>query len=392
MAQEKNILIYRLGSLGDTVIALPCFHLVRKAYPDSKITILTNHPVSGKAAPAMDILENTGLCDRAISYPIGTRSFSELARLRKVIRQIGPEVLINLTAGRGRFKSLRDDVFFKLCGIRKIIGTPLRPADLEVQETSAGVFESESQRLASRLACLGTIDLSDRSFWNLALTEGERAEAAKLLPSGSGDLVAVSVGTKLPVKDWGAENWRSLLSLLSRELNGAALVMLGSGDEWERSEKMGASWAGNRVNLCGKTSPRVAAAILERCRLFLGHDSGPMHLAGAVGVPTLGIFSWVAPPGQWYPGHKSWGFIRTIYPPLPDGGWNPGLQLKHSASEGIGLTQPEDVLRVAVDLWKNHQAQNPGRNLSPANGGLSPPNVAGTPAAPVNAFGRIKTA
>ena len=46
-----RILIYRLGSLGDTVVALPCFRLIRSHYPEAEITVLTNIPVSGKAAP-----------------------------------------------------------------------------------------------------------------------------------------------------------------------------------------------------------------------------------------------------------------------------------------------------------------------------------------------------
>ena len=77
-----------------------------------------------------------------------------------------------------------------------------------------------------------------------------------------------------------------------------------------------------------------------------------MHLAGAVGVPTLGLFSWVNPPGQWYPGHRSWKFIKALYPALPAGGWKAGLQFERGASEGIRLIQPEDVLRTALELWQ----------------------------------------
>jgi ADP-heptose:LPS heptosyltransferase len=374
MAQEKNILIYRLGSLGDTIIALPCFHLIRNVYPSAKITILTNQPVSNKAAPAMDILDNSGLCDHSISYPIGTRTFSELAKLRQTIRQLKPDLLINLAAGRGWFKSIRDDLFFRSCGIKKIIGSPLRRSELEVRESAVGVFESESQRLVSRLASLGTVDLSERSYWDLNLTAKEKGQALELLPSTPVDTIAFSVGTKLPVKDWGKDNWEKLLTLLAKELKETRMVMLGSGDEWDRSEKMVSLWPGERVNLCGKTSPRVAAAILERCRLFIGHDSGPMHLASVTGIPTIGIFSWLNPPGQWFPGHHSWGCIKTIYPPLPPGGWNPGLQMKQSSSEGIWLTQPETVLKTALELWNFNpgSAPNPGRGWSAPNGASVP--------------------
>jgi ADP-heptose:LPS heptosyltransferase len=344
-------MIYRLGSLGDTIIALPCFHLIRHLYPHAAISILTNQPVTGKAAPAMAILENSGLCDEAVSYPVGTRSVFELAKVRRRIREIQPQILINLAAARGLLKSLRDYLFFRSCGIRDILGTPLRQRDLQVQPANDGEFERESERLALRLASLGVINLSDQRLWQLGLTHQERTQASDLLPSNQRDFIAVSVGTKLAVKDWSVENWETLLALLSTKIPDVTLILLGSPEECARSEKLSRVWKSDYVNLCGRTSPRISAAILERCRLFIGHDSGPMHLASVVGVPTLGLFSWFNPPGQWYPGHRSWKFVRVLYPPLPVGGWKAGLQMKHGVSEGILLLQPQDVFKTAMELW-----------------------------------------
>jgi heptosyltransferase III len=348
----SNILIYRLGSLGDTVIALPCFHLIRKLFPGGKITILTNQPISEKAAPAMAILENSGLCDEAISYPVGTRSAQELAKVRRTIRQIQPRILINLTAARGLLKSLRDYFFFRSCGVKDIVGTPLRRRDFRVRPTKGGEFEPESQRLAARMAALGGIDLADRRFWDLGLTQKEKDQAAEAWPPNGKNFVAVSVGTKMPVKDWGEDNWAELLALLSREMPDTGLVLLGSPDERGRSENLGRKWPGGYKNLCGQTSPRVAAALLERCRLFIGHDSGPMHLASVVGAPTLGLFSWFNPPGQWFPGHKSWPSVKILYPALPNGGWKTDLQMKQGPAEGIRLLQPSEVFASAMKLCR----------------------------------------
>jgi heptosyltransferase-3 len=348
--------VYRLGSLGDTVIALPCFHLIRKTYPDSRIVILTNQPVSGKAAPAMAILENSGLCDEAISYPVGTRSTRDLAAVRQKIRQLQPRATINLVAGRGLAKSLRDYLFFRSCGVKKIIGTPLLYRELRVLQFENGMYDPEANRLASRLKSLGEINLADQRQWDLRLTGGEKNQAAQLLPANRTKFIAVSVGTKVPVKDWGEANWEKLLALLSKAMPDVTLVLVGAPDESERSEKLGRLWQGGCLNLCGKTSPRVSAAVFERCRLFIGHDSGPMHLAAVMGVPTLGLFSWINPPGQWYPGHPSWEFIKILYPALPGGGWKPGLHLKQSAAEGILLLQPELVFESAMELWQEHSA------------------------------------
>jgi ADP-heptose:LPS heptosyltransferase len=355
MPEPENILIYRLGSLGDTIVALPCFHLVRKTYPCAKITLLTNRPVSAKASLPMSILDNSGLCHDTIDYPVGTRNLSTLAAIRESIRQLRPRVIINLVAARSRLGSLRDYLFFRSCGVQEVVGTPFHRRDLFVQQLGDGKYESESQRLASRLASLGAIDLSDRNLWKLGLNSDERDQATALLPSNPKlkSLFAVSVGTKLGVNDWGGENWKKLLALLSQERPQATLVLLGSADECARSVDLARVWRGGHVNLCGRTSPRISAAVLERCSLFIGHDSGPMHLAGAVGTPTLGLFSWYNPPGQWFPGHRNWKFIRTLYPRLPAGGWHDGLRMKNTAFEGIQLLKPEYVFRSAMALWNS---------------------------------------
>jgi ADP-heptose:LPS heptosyltransferase len=367
MSPSNNILIYRLGSLGDTVIALPCFHLIRQFYPGSKIIILTNQPVSGKAAPAMAILENSGLCDEAISYPVETRNPYDLLTVWQMIREKRPRILFNLAAGRGFLKSVRDQLFFRACGIQNIVGTPWHRRDFLCQPVNDGEMEPESQRLASRLASLGAMDLADRRFWDLRLTQMERNQALDLLPAKLKRFIVASVGTKLPVKDWGEANWEKLLVLLSKKIPGITLILLGAPDEWERSERLRNAWTGQSLNLSGKTSPRISAAILERCGLFIGHDSGPMHLASAVGAPTLGLFSWQNPPGQWFPGHRSWKFTKVLYPPLPGGVWHPNLQFEEPGTGGIQILSPDLVFRSAMELW--HASLNeagPGYNHAPA--------------------------
>jgi ADP-heptose:LPS heptosyltransferase len=55
------------------------------------------------------------------------------------------------------------------------------------------------------------------------------------------------------------------------------------------------------VNLCGKLTPRESAAAFRRARLFIGHDSGPMHLAAAVQTPCVAIFAARNKPRVWFP-------------------------------------------------------------------------------------------
>ena len=126
--EVRRVLIYRLGSLGDTLIALPALHLVARAFPNAERCMLTNHPVNVKAPPAAAILEHSGLVHRYLRYSIGTRSVLELARLWSEVVRFRPQVLVYMAAGRGVASARRDAAFFRLCGIGRQIGVPLTDA------------------------------------------------------------------------------------------------------------------------------------------------------------------------------------------------------------------------------------------------------------------------
>lgn len=314
-----RILIYRLGSLGDTIVALPAFRIVRQAFPTARITVLTNAPVSGKAAPLESILENTGLIDAIVPYPVGLRDPRRLARLISTLRQQRFDLAISLTAARGFAASCRDYLFLKACGISSVLGIPFAARDLHCREQAGELYEPETARLLRRVQALGCADLHDRSWFDLALTPEETAEARRLLAEAKigGKFIVASIGTKSPLKDWGIENWKQLLAALGREHPGVTLVLLGSADEAAASEELLRSWPGHGVHFCGQTSPRVSAALLREAALFLGHDSGPMHLADAAGTRCVTIYAAQAPPGQWFPsgpGHLNL-YPRAFYDP-----------------------------------------------------------------------------
>ena len=300
-----RVLVYRLGSLGDTVLALPCFHLIREAFPNAQVTVLTNAPVSGKAAPLEAVLGSSGLVDEVLHYPVGLRDMGELKKLRDRLRAEKFNVVISLAASRGLVASLRDLLFFRACGIPRTIGFPFKRLDLAsaLRADQSGLYESEADRLLRRISRLGTADLADRKWFNLHLTAAEREDAVRLLLAHHlpEKFIAASLGTKTQLNDWGTENWSNLLHQLSARHPDLGVVLLGSADESVRSQALLESWTGPSANLCGQASPRVSAALFEGASAYIGHDSGPMHLAAAAGVRCVGIFSARCPPGQWFP-------------------------------------------------------------------------------------------
>jgi heptosyltransferase-3 len=202
---------------------------------------------------------------------------------------------------------VRDSRFFSLCGIKQQVGVPLTA---EMQQNawiaSEQAQEAEASRLVRNIEELGDGRVDNPESWDLLLTEAERATAQDALAAATGmPVIAVSVGTKVQSKDWGAENWRALLCELAAATQGHALVLCGAAEEFGASEAAAVGWqqAGGSVaiNLCGKLTPRESAAVFERSRVFLGHDSGPMHLAAAVQTPCVAIFAARNKPRVWFP-------------------------------------------------------------------------------------------
>ena len=316
----KRVLIYRLGSLGDTVIALPVLHLTARAFPDAERKMLTSFPPSAKAPASSAVLEHTGLIHGYLRYTYGTRNLRELAALWWRIVSWRPDVLVYMGGPRGISAAKRDALFFRLCGIRRQIGVPDSTETQEYTRNFGDGFESpyaqglpleyECSRLARSLAQLGDARLDDPASWDLHLTAQEKARADEVLqPLGGQPFIAVSLGTKNQSNEWGNDNWRALLIQVACLYPDHGLVLCGAPVEVEASDYVSSGWpkVSTRpvLNLCGMLTPRESAAVFARANLFVGHDSGPMHLAASVQTRCVGIFSGRNLPRVWFPYGKN---------------------------------------------------------------------------------------
>lgn len=296
----KRLIIYRLGSLGDTIIALPFFRRIAELYPEHERIVLTNVPVSSKAAPLMSVV-GTQLAHGALSYPTGTRSPAALLDLRSRLRALEADTLIYMMPSRGMVGVYRDVAFFSLCGFRDIIGVPWT-RDLDTCRVKDGISEPECERLARALARLGPFNLHDPARWDLGLEPEEVAAGERIVaPLAGAPYIAINMGGKAAEKDWGVENWRALLAEVGRANPGFGLLVVGAREDAQRVAAVRDVWPGHVVDACGQLQPRESAAAMRAARLFVGHDSGPMHLASASGVNCIGLFGGYALPGKWHP-------------------------------------------------------------------------------------------
>jgi asparagine synthase (glutamine-hydrolysing) len=311
--RQRSLIVFRIGSIGDTVCALPCFHQIAQRFPDHERILLTDIPTARKGAPVEAVIGNSGLVHRILYFPAVGRTIADLLRLRRQIRRTKAKTVVYV-ADRPLSSTIRDILFFYLCGVTRIIGARLRRRDRFPQrDVGTGSLEYESERLARCLSSLGRIDLSDPAFWDLRLGAGEIAVAERALGGmNERPFIAINLGGKVESKNWGDANWAILLERMVDKYQHLGLVFFGSSDEWERAERMTGTRRDAVLNLCGMLTPRQTAAALGQAALFIGHDSGPMHLAAAVNVPCVCVFGNYNQPRVWHPYGKQHRIIHNM--------------------------------------------------------------------------------
>jgi ADP-heptose:LPS heptosyltransferase len=307
--KRLKILIYRFGQLGDTIVALPALWAIRRAFPEANLTCLTSYHPGRGYVDAQAVLPPEGLIDDWLTYVLdGPGGVSRMLRLWKSLRARKFDLLAYLVPRmRPRTAVWRDLVFFRSAGILHVIGQKgigSLPPRLPGQPLP--MTEHEADHLLQRLALSQIpIPFQNHGDMDLALTAREEQAAEKWLrdhvpgyPSAV-SLVGIAPGGKAPAKIWPAERFAELGTRLISEqslfpivFGGPAEVPLAKGliQEWGR----GACAA-------GALDVRQTAAALAHCRLFVGNDTGAMHLAAAVRTPCVVLFAAQDWPGRWYP-------------------------------------------------------------------------------------------
>lgn len=343
-ASRPRLIVYRLGSLGDTIVALPCFHAIRRQFPEHEILVLTNKPVESRAAPLLSVLGTDGqFIDGTIEYTVSVRRPAALITLGRQLRAIGADRCIYLMPQRSRSAILRDAAFLRwVGGQRKLLAMPssevLRTAQIDPE---TGLMEPEAARLARCCADFADIDLEDRRNWDLKLTKKEIAKADALLQTfstalGESPFAVINMGGKAIEKDWGLENW---LKLRERIAAGGldplgqgpwGLMVVGAAEDSAQADAFLSGWAGPALNACGRLSPRESGAAMRNAQVFIGHDSGPLHLAASVGLASIGLFGDYNRPKLWHPLGRH---VRIIH-----------------RMDGLACITPDHILEQAIAL------------------------------------------
>ncbi|MBX7060681.1 MAG: glycosyltransferase family 9 protein [Pyrinomonadaceae bacterium] len=344
----------RIGHLGDTLVALPAFWSLRKAFPAAKLTLLSN---ADKRNPnylaSASVLPSTGLFDQFIDYPTNVSSFESIFGAVKLAFSLRRErfdaVFYLMPRARTEKQIARDRLFFRISGIEHVFGL-----EYTLENSLAGPIPSPAPNVCSETDFL--LDLlenagvpGDQAALSTALnlTELElKAGTAFLVENGidAGErIIAIAPGSKWASKIWFEDRYREVVQRLIKKHNAFPIVLGGSEDRG-CGERLIKAW-GRGANAAGRLNVREAAALLLHCSLYLGNDTGTMHLAAAVGVRCVAIFAAIDYPGRWVPfgsGHQI--FRRSVE---CEGCHTPDC---FNANRCLDLVGVEEVFRAASQI------------------------------------------
>jgi len=274
-ASIRRILVIKLRAIGDVLLSTVVLDNLRRGFPTAEIHFLTEPAASGllKYHPAVDQVQ---VFDR--------RRMSGVDLIGAVRRQ-RYNLVVDL------FGNPRTALVTRLSGAEHRVGYRFRGRTYAYNH---GV-EPRGDRVHNtefNLDALVAIGLPiHTSVPRIILGPEDRSRAGEFLatvvPTG-GPLVAINAGGGWYTKRWGGERFASLADLLITRHEARILILWGPG---ERSEAEGiAGFMRNRGTLPPETSLLQLAGLLEQCALLVTNDSGPMHIAAAMGTPVLAIF------------------------------------------------------------------------------------------------------
>jgi ADP-heptose:LPS heptosyltransferase len=157
-------------------------------------------------------------------------------------------------------------------------------------------------------------------------------------------LIGMGIGTWESKRRWPIERFLELIEWLLKETN-SKIILLGDENEIELGKCVERRFPSKIINLIGKTTLRQAPVILKYCKLYIGNDTGIMHMAAAMKTPTVGIFS-CSKRGSPYSRNSPYLFApwKTEFRIV-----NPDKQISPCRDECINVSAPHCILQVTVE-------------------------------------------
>lgn len=292
MTDSDRLLLIRLGAVGDVLRTLPALHLIRETFPGLHIAWLVEEL-------SHDLLSGHPEIDDLILFPrrvlaAGVRPIHAASRIASLARDLRRRRFTVAADFQGSFKS---GALALLSGAGKRIGyAPGHCREMSFLFTNHWIrphsrFINRVERNLLMSEAIGAAGDEVRMVLPEGPAEGRRADEMlrELAPDGE-SVVLLSPGTsgRQAYKRWPLERFARLAARMRTSLGVMPVVVWGPGEEQMARDIVRGSAGAAR--LPPPISLRLLAAVLRRSALFVGADTGPMHLAWGVGCPVVAIF------------------------------------------------------------------------------------------------------
>lgn len=284
---RKNILIVRNDRFGEFLLNIPAIRAVKEKFADSRI-ILAVDPYVKELAVKIPYV------DEALAWESGRHSVFETVRFSNALKKKNIDIAVIMNPSK----------YSNIAAY--IAGIPIRVGYAHKWDFLLTKKIEDLKRLSRKHEVEYNLDLvkvigAETSDNSLALNMDENIQA--------GNVIAIHPWTSDPVKQWPEERFRELALKILKETD-MEILIIGGKEELPRSAAY--NNLDKRVeNLTGKTTLAQLASALKKCKLLISNDSGPVHLAGAVGTPVIALFRNDIPekgPKRWGP----WGASNIV--------------------------------------------------------------------------------
>lgn len=281
--QYRRILIARTDRIGDVLLSTPAIRALREKFPQAYISMVV-------APHAREIVEGNPYLDEVIIYDKDGkhkswgRTLKFASRLKK--KKFDLAIILHPTN--------RLHLIAYLAGIPQRLGYDRKFGFLlnfRKKHVKQEGLRHEAEYNLDLLSDLG-ISGNPQDLFMPIKQESEQYVDELLSKNGvrQGDkILAINPGASCSSKIWPAERFAQVAEKLSGLYNFKVVILAGP-KEIYLADKIAGEFKGKGINLAGKTSVSQLASVLKRCTLFISNDSGPVHIASAVGTPVISIF------------------------------------------------------------------------------------------------------
>jgi lipopolysaccharide heptosyltransferase II len=286
-----KILIVKLCCIGDILFTTPAVRALRRGFPKAHLAYLVG-------SWSKEIIEDNPNLDEIIIYDAPAHSINRRQAVIGTLRCLQYLHRKKFDLAVIFHRSTSSSLFTLLAGIPKRIGFDYAgKSKLLTQKVPFDANKHEVDRYLDITTSLG-VEPVGRST-ELRVMPQEEEDALRLLREkgvGSEDrIVAIlagggkNPGTSMPTKRWHPSKFAELADAIIEEY-GAKVILIGAPSDQQVAGEVTHAMHNKPIDLVGRTTLKKLSAVLKCCQLFVGGDSGPLHMAAAVDTPTVGIF------------------------------------------------------------------------------------------------------